>query len=1492
VGLLKKLAQWRRGSEGPAATTPKQAHGLRICRFEPMEPRRMLAADLHFGAVYFEEATGDDSQPDVIEVTFEGGAAGTQLTELTISGDKHGDGALTIGDVFFDTQAGGLGAFRSVGLTIEDHAGFDILGFSVADGTSDITFFFEGFDAGEKLVFSIDVDEVSFIDNAGAISATSVVEGGEFERSILTGVFEAEHFYDETLQATFWDAYDGNFAAVSAQTGLVLDLPDDAYSDTHDFTDRTAGAVARAEQEFIPASISGYVYHDRNDDGVRDPGEEGIEGVDIEVVTISAVDGSLNIYDVETDEFGYYEVTGLAPGEYLVLELEQPDPYLDGKDTPGSHGGEAADPDADELFNIFLAGGDDGVEYNFGEVLPGSIRGRVHADPEGDCEVGPEDILLEGVRIDLLDAQGNLIDFTFTDDEGRYAFEDLAPGEYQVFEHQPTEYFDGDDHVGAAGGIWDGDDTLSNIVLTSGLNAQEYDFCEYPGVSISGYVYHDRSNEGSRDPGEEGIGGVTLKLLDENGDAVLDEFGVAVTTTTSLDPNNLGYYEFTNLPAGKYGVMEVHPDGWLDGTDTPGSHGGTADNPAPGDMITGAMLSYGEHGVEYNFGELQPSSISGRVHASTDGDCIVDPSDILLEGVQIDLLDDNGGVIATTFTDDQGFYTFEDLGPGTYKVFEHQPAYYDGDDHVGSAGGVLEANDRIGGIVLTSGTQAVEYDFCEHVGVNLSGYVYHDRSNEGSRDPGEEGIGGVTLKLLDAAGNVILDGGVEVATTTSTDPTNLGYYEFTNLPAGVYGVLEIHPPVWLDGIDTPGNRGGTADPSPPGDRLMGAVLQFGLDGVEYNFGELLPGKIHGTVYVDTDQDCIHDPDEQALEGVVVELLDDQGNVIDTTETNAEGEYWFMGLRPGTYSVRQQQPDGFFEGGEMLGSGGGIYIGPNHMGGLSISSGDELVQYDFKEIPPASISGYVFQDGATLVTEDGNLPTNLSALRDGQLTGDDTRLPGVVLELRHGVTGEPILASEVLPGVYASGPVRTTTNGSGFYEFVGLPPGIYAVYEVQPADLHDWLDTEGSTGGFTFNVTDPVDPFVLFQLGANDPQNDAIVRIIVGAGESSVLNNFSEVAVRPEDIPPTPIPPMRVPPPEPPPFVPVSPTFPVFLPESPTPQVFLRPGIPWGGSSAVGYTWHLSVVDAGKPRSMQEQDLLVHLTSTELSSAAWEDVDMHLSSWSRTTSEGEQQPDLIFGSPYALPVAGDFNGDGVSEVGVYLKGHWFIDVNGNGRWDDGDLWAKLGTDGDLPAVGDWDGDGKTDIGIYGPAWPGDPRAIAEEPGLPDESNEHMHKRKNFPPRLHEATHGSRVMKLTSRGQARQDVIDHVFHYGTAGDVPITGDWNGDGIDTIGVFRKGAWHIDVDGDGRLSDKDAAFQYGMAGDLPVIGDFDGDGVDEIGVYRAGQWFVDKDGDRDLTAHDEAFQLGGGGDLPVVGDWDGDGVDDPAVYHLHAPPPGRATH
>ncbi|WP_034432337.1 hypothetical protein [Candidatus Contendibacter odensensis] len=81
--------------------------------------------------------------------------------------------------------------------------------------------------------------------------------------------------------------------------------------------------------------------------------------------------------------------------------------------------------------------------------------------------------------------------------------------------------------------------------------------------------------------------------------------------------------------------------------------------------------------------------------------------------------------------------------------------------------------------------------------------------------------------------------------------------------------------------------------------------------------------------------------------------------------------------------------------------------------------------------------------------------------------------------------------------------------------------------------------------------------------------------------------------------------------------------------------------------------------------------------------------------------------LSFGQALDLPVAGNWNGGVPAGVGVFRAGTWYLDYNGNGKWDgcqqDGGqdlcLYGSFGQTGDLPAAGDWNGDGKAKVGVF-------------------------------------------------------------------------------------------------------------------------------------------------------------------------------------------------
>jgi serine-aspartate repeat-containing protein C/D/E len=500
------------------------------------------------------------------------------------------------------------------------------------------------------------------------------------------------------------------------------------------------------------------------------------------------------------------------------------------------------------------------------------------------------------------------------------------------------------------------------------------------------------------------------------------------------------------------------------------------------------------------------------------------------------------------------------------------------------------------------------------------------------------------------------------------------------------------------------------------------------------------------------------------------------------------------------------------------------------------------------------------------------------LRDGKLTPDDTPLAGVTLQLVDGVTGKPILGSAALSGSYPlDEPVTVKTDAQGYYEFRGLAPGVYGIIAISPSGYVPGIDTAGSAGGEVISRWSQVDEALLDDLQVVIP-SDAILRIQLSAGDSATDNNFSLVKVAPQSVQVFVFPQLPAA---------ATVTGPGFIPPVTLPleNVFATSPLvlPTGNRRTGGslYTWHLSVVDAGMPRAAGSEANVMHLTYARPADEARSDeADLDEGEWILGDIAGAKRTRKHFGLRGGTPISGDFNGDGRFEIGIFKDGQWFIDLNDNGAWDAGDLWARLGSKGDLPVAGDWDGDGKTDIGIYGPAWERDPRAIRHEPGLPDAHNENSGEHKNIPRPRERNAFGKRTLKLASTEKPRQDMIDHVFLYGTPGDRPVVGDWNGDGIHTIAVFRDGRWHRDTDGDGVWGKGDRADRFGQKGDLPVVGDFNGDGIDELGIFRDGVWYIDTNGNGVIDGEDRVFRLGDKGDKPVVGDWDGDGKSDPGVY------------
>ena len=253
----------------------------------------------------------------------------------------------------------------------------------------------------------------------------------------------------------------------------------------------------------------------------------------------------------------------------------------------------------------------------------------------------------------------------------------------------------------------------------------------------------------------------------------------------------------------------------------------------------------------------------------------------------------------------------------------------------------------------------------------------------------------------------------------------------------------------------------------------------------------------------------------------------------------------------------------------------------------------------------------------------------------------------------------------------------------------------------------------------------------------------------------------------------------------------------------------------------------------------------------------------------------------------------------SKVAVYQpSGNWAIDANGNGQWDGiagGDRFFNFtGGPGDIAIVGDWNGDGHAKAGIYhngfwlldyngNGQWDGaagGDRFIALGGNGPGEIP--VVGDWNGDGRTKIGFYYNGFWALDYNGNGQWDGTaggDRFIALGSPGSTPVVGDWNGDGRAKVGYFNNGSWALDYNGNGQWDgttggDKFYTFSAG-AGDIPLVGDWSGSRTSKIGVYHQGFWLLDTNGNGqwDGSGTDTFAALGGTGYTPVVGDWNGDG-------------------
>jgi hypothetical protein len=790
----------------------------------------------------------------------------------------------------------------------------------------------------------------------------------------------------------------------------------------------------------IPATVGSFVFYDLDNDGIFDVTETPVPNVS---VTVYDAITNAPVGTAVTDAKGLWKVSNLVAGSYYaIVDLATLPANYQISDIANPAGvSDAIDNDANKLGKttaISIVGG----EYNpniWAGIIPqntSAIGNQVWLDLDKNGLKDANEIGVAGVTVTLYDALGIVVATTITDAFGNYKFTNLPAANYQLGFTPPAgldispitsnDNGDNNNNANAVNGSNYGKTSIFSLPVNTYDSTRDAGLITLTTQSIGNKVWLDQDKDGIQDVAEPGISGVTVTLKDGTG-------AVIATTTT----NNNGEYYFQNILPGNYSVTFTQPIGMVFTTpsatsDSTGSDANTTTGTTSTFTVTEAQNRFDIDAGLYTQ-DTSKASVGNRVWEDLNNNGIQDAGEPGIAGVLVALRDANGTVLVTTTTDEFGNYIFNNLTPGVYIISFTNPAGYNVSPR--SAGTDINVDSDIdpagftAPFTLNSGELKTDVD----AGYNdptvagalqLGDKVWYDDNGNGLQDAAEIGASGITVNLLNAITNAVI-------ATTTTDA--LGNYIFPNLAAGNYKVQFSNLPLNY-AITTKG--AGTATDNDANSNGITDVINLTATNLNIDAGivkantQLTNGSIGDKVFYDTNGDGIQNANESGVAGVKVILYAENGTTpIDSTITNALGEYIFTNVPAGTYVV------GFSN------LPVGTVFSPANAGGNDAKDSDAL--------PTGKTAPFSLAQGENNTTVDAGVvaasPNNNGSIGDkvwfdannnGIQDAAEIGAPGVTVDLYNAITGDKI--------------ATTTTDANGNYTFNNLPVG--TSYQIKFSNL--------------------------------------------------------------------------------------------------------------------------------------------------------------------------------------------------------------------------------------------------------------------------------------------------------------------------------------------------------------------------------------------------------------------------------------------------------
>ncbi|HDE0565602.1 TPA: carboxypeptidase regulatory-like domain-containing protein, partial [Staphylococcus aureus] len=384
-------------------------------------------------------------------------------------------------------------------------------------------------------------------------------------------------------------------------------------------------------------NLGDYVWEDTNKNGIQDQDEKGISGV---TVTLKDENGNV-LKTVTTDADGKYKFTDLDNGNYKV-EFTTPEGYTPTTVTSGSD----IEKDSNGLTTTGVINGADNMTLDSGfyKTPKYNLGNYVWEDTNKDGKQDSSEKGISGVTVTLKNENGEVLQTTKTDKDGKYQFTGLENGTYKVEFETPSGYTPTQVGSGTDEGIDSNGTSTTGVIKDKDNDTIDSGFYK-PTYNLGDYVWEDTNKNGVQDKDEKGISGVTVTLKDEN-DKVLK--------TVTTDEN--GKYQFTDLNNGTYKVEFETPSGY---TPTSVTSGNDTEKDSNGLTTTGVIKDADNMTLDSGFYKTPKYSLGDYVWYDSNKDGKQDSTEKGIKDVTVTLQNEKGEVIGTTKTDENGKYRFD-----------------------------------------------------------------------------------------------------------------------------------------------------------------------------------------------------------------------------------------------------------------------------------------------------------------------------------------------------------------------------------------------------------------------------------------------------------------------------------------------------------------------------------------------------------------------------------------------------------------------------------------------------------------------------------------------------------------------------------------------------------------------------------------------------------------------------------------------------------------